>query len=218
MTRRRLSLRRFGADEQGTTLVELAMVLPLFLLLFFALIDFGRLAYQWMGSEKAMGIAARIATVRAPACGPDLVPETYTRGTSTTERYGTNCNAGPGICSLPAEVTCLGDVTNTTVAEIWNRIEPLMPNTATAANMRFRYSPDASNGDGVTQQIGFLGGPYVPTVTVELTGLTFQFVTPLSALADLASGVTGSDISSDLAMPDMSVSLPGEDLALGTNG
>lgn len=218
MTRLRTSLRRFGPDERGTTLVELAMVLPLFLLLFFGLIDFGRLAFQWMGSEKAMGVAARIATVRGPACGPDLVPEFYGRGAGTSAPYGTNCDAGGDICEVPAEVTCLGDAANATVAEIWDRIEPLLPADATVANLRFRYTADADSSDGVTQQIGFLGGPYVPTVTVELTGITFRFVTPLAGLADLATGVTGSTISTDIAMPSMSVSLPGEDLALGTNG
>ena len=212
----RIALRRFAAEDRGTTLVELAMVLPLFLLLFFALIDFGRLAYQWMGSEKAMGVAARIATVRGPACAG--VPESYGRGSDTTVRFGTNCNAVGGACSVPADVTCAGDIANPTVAEIWGRIEPLLPPDATAANLRFRYTADAATADGVTQQIGFLGGPYVPTVTVELTGLTFRFATPLSGLANLATGLTGSTISTDIAMPDMSVSLPGEDLALGTNG
>lgn len=216
MTPRTIPLRRFSADERGTTLVELAFVLPLFLLLFFAMIDFGRLAFHWVSAEKASAVAARIATVRLPAC--DGVPEVYLRGTDASGRFGQNCSDTPGICTTPAEITCLGDPDNPTASEIWGRIEPLLPNDATIANLRFRYSPDADASDGVTDQIGFLGGPYVPTVTVELTDLVFTFATPLSGLADLATGLTGAAISNDIPMPTMSVSMPGEDLALGTNG
>ena len=216
MTRPVRHPRGFAADESGTTLVELAMVLPLFFLLFFGLIDFGRLSWHWVGAEKATAIAARIATVRGPAC--EGVPDTYGRGDDTSARFGTNCRAGAGVCNLPAEVTCQGSASNATATEIWGRIEPLLPIDATIANLTFRYTPDGDTSDGVTQQIGFLGGPYVPTVTVELTGLTFSFATPLAALADLATGVSGSTISNDIAIPTMSVSLPGEDLALGING
>lgn len=216
MTGHRISWRRFAAEERGTTLVELAFVLPLFLLLFFAMIDFGRLAFHWVSAEKASAVAARIATVRLPAC--DGVPLVYERGSDTSGRFGMNCRDNPGICTAPAEVVCAGDPANPTANEIWTRIAPLLPNDATIADLRFRYSPDADMSDGVTDQIGFLGGPYVPTVTVELTGLIFSFATPLSGLADLASDLTGSAISNDIPMPTMSVSMPGEDLALGTNG
>jgi len=184
--------RRFTADERGATLVELAFVLPLFLLLFFAMIDFGRLAFHWGSAEKATSVAARIAAVRNPAC--DGVPEIYERGPDTSGRFGTNCSDTPGICTIPAEIVCAGDAANPTAGEIWGRIEPLLPNDAAIANLRFRYSPDADATDGIIDQIGFLGGPYVPTVTVELTGLTFTFATPLSGLADLATGLTGSTI------------------------
>lgn len=216
MTGRITSLRRFAADQRGTTLVELAFILPLFLLLFFAMIDFGRLSFHWVSAEKASAIAARIAAVRVPACPG--VPEVYDRGTYTSGRFGSNCRDTPGICTVPLEVVCAGNPENPTAAEIWTRIEPLLPNDATIENLRFRYSPDADTSDTVTDQIGFLGGPYVPIVTVELTGLAFRFATPLSGLADLATGVTGSTISNEIPMPTMSVSIPGEDLALGTNG
>jgi hypothetical protein len=104
---------------------------------------------------------------------------------------------------------------NETSVEIWRRIAPLLPNDATIANLRFTYS--ATAGDSASQ-IGFLGGPYVPTVTVELEGLKFRFATPLSGLADLARGAAGSTISNTIAIPAMSVSMPGEDLALGADG
>jgi hypothetical protein len=193
--------------------VELAFVLPLLLLLFFGLIDFGRLAFHWVGAEKASAVAARIAAVRPPACSG--LPETYERGSNISVRFGADCRAGAGICAVPPTVSCAGSLENETSVEIWRRIAPLLPNDATIANLRFTYS--ATAGDSASQ-IGFLGGPYVPTVTVELEGLKFRFATPLSGLADLARGAAGSTISNTIAIPAMSVSMPGEDLALGADG
>jgi hypothetical protein len=76
--------------------------------------------------------------------------------------------------------------------------------------LRFSYTYDA--------RLGFLGGPYVPVVTVEMEDVTFDFVTPLAGLAALASATGTSAIGSTVTMPSMSVSLPGEDLAQGEDG
>lgn len=198
--------------ERGTTLVELAVVLPLFLLVFFALIDFGRLGFSYMMAEKATAIAARIAVVRPPACAG--VPAINTRGPVPTgtvpPAYGTACNAGTGICAVPAAVSCAGDTANPTVNEIWPAISILLPKDATAANLRFSYSYDPA--------LGFLGGPYVPMVTVELTTLDFRFVTPLASLAALAGAAPGSGPPQTLTFPPMSVTLSAEDLADGDPG
>lgn len=206
-------LRRLARDEAGATLVEFAFALALLLLLFFGLIDFGRLAHQWVAAEKATSLGARIASVRPPAC-LQAVPDSYVRptGSTLTVPFGTSCTHPSSPCAVPAVVSCTGNMTNATVSEIWGRIAPLLPSGATAANLRFRYAPDYA------RQVGFLGGPYVPAVTVEITGLVFQFATPLGGLADLASGTTGSTISNAILMPAMSASVPGEDLALGNDG
>jgi len=72
------SIRKFARDMGGTTLVELAIVLPIFLLIFFGLIDFGRMGAEYVMAEKAMQRAARIAAVRPPACAG--VPTAISRG------------------------------------------------------------------------------------------------------------------------------------------
>ena len=54
-------LRRCARDNNGATLVEFAVVLALFLLIFFGLIDFGRLAFNYVTAEKAMQVASRVA-------------------------------------------------------------------------------------------------------------------------------------------------------------
>jgi Flp pilus assembly protein TadG len=205
-------LRSFWHDEDGTTLIELAVVLSLFLLIFFGLLDFGRLAFHYVTAEKAMYTAARIAAVRPAACAG--VPQTNVRGTvaanTTPPKFGSNCSSGASVCFNPGTVTCAGSATNTTANEIWARVGGVLPNDATISNIRYTYSYDPN--------LGFLGGPYVPIVTVEIQNLNFQFITPLSSLVGLAGATPATGLGSAIAFPPMSVSMPAEDLALGNNG
>ncbi|MFN0114974.1 MAG: TadE/TadG family type IV pilus assembly protein [Paracoccaceae bacterium] len=206
------TLRRFLKDDSGTTLVELAIVLPVFLLLFFGTIDIGRLGSEYVMSGKAMQIAARMAAVRPAACAG--VPNLNSRGVvapgTVPPRYGASCSSGANVCANPGLIACAGSTANPTANEIWTAVSPILPANATPANLRFVYSYDAN--------LGFLGGPYVPVVTVELQNLSFQFVTPLGGLAALARAPTAGPPAQSIPFPSMSVSLPGEDLALGEAG
>ncbi len=199
---------RFRRDETGSTLVELAIVVPLFFLIFFGLLDFGRMGYRFVIAEKAMQEAARVAAVRPAACGG--VPQSYASGGNTNFPFGTDCSAGANICAAPATVTCLGNAGNPTALEVWNRMEPVLPNAATIANLRFSYAYDPN--------MGFLGGPYVPVVTVEIVNLDFQFATPLGGLASMATNSGSSTLSTTIPFPNFSVSLPAEDLNQGEAG
>lgn len=208
----RRALRRLRRDQNGASMVEYSIVLGLFLLLFFALIDFGRLAYSFVLAEKAVQIAARTAAVRPPVCAgvpavnlrPDPVPP-------GSPAFGADCGTAGGICAAVDPVTCLASEATAgsqlaTANEIWTRIETLMPTDATRANLRFTYA------DG---QIGFLGGPYVPLMTVEIVGLNFEFVSPLGALAGLAGGTATTLGEAPITFPRISVSITGEDLMQG---
>jgi hypothetical protein len=210
--RLQMLLRRFERDENGTTVVELAVVMPLFLLLFFGLIDFGRMAFHYVTAEKAMQVAARVAAVRAPACAS--VPLFYQRPSSGAPvpppAFGTSCSAGANICAAEATVQCSGTTANATSNEIWALIRGALPNNATVGNLRFIYTQDPN--------IGFLGGPYVPVVTVELQNLNFEFVSPLGALVGLTGATASGTLGADIPFPTMSVSLPAEDLDIGDNG
>lgn len=222
------ALRRFLRSEDGTTLVELTIVIPIFLLIFFALIDFGRMGAEYVMADKAMQIASRIAVVRPPLlpqyCSNQVVPTRNFRGTSpSAPKFGTLCSAGTSgtVCADPGPIICGPQAGNPlsdpTLTDIWNAIAPLMPAGATEANLSFRYDPDDPN-DPNDPQLGFLGGPYVPIVTVDLVNLQFTFVTPLSGLAALAGSGSASAFGPSLPFPAMSMSLPGEDLDLGENG
>jgi Flp pilus assembly pilin Flp len=210
---RRSSLRdalaRFRRAEDGASLVEFSLVVLLFLFLLFAIIDFGRLANALVGANKATQIAARIATVRPPACPG--VPAMNTRPASgaTAVTFGTLCRFGTGTCNDPGEFSCTGDAANATANEIFTAVVPLLPPGTEIDNLRFRYSYD--------QNLGFLGGPYVPMVTVELEDVDFIFVSQLGQFVRFLTG-NNSNLGSDLDILGVSVSLPGEDLAQGTGG
>ena len=201
-------LRRFAGDEGGATLIEFSLVVLLFLFLLFAIIDFGRLAHSWTAAQKATQVAARIAAVRPPACPG--VPVLNSRGAAGSGiTFGTLCRAGAGVCADPGLVSCSGVSTNATTAEIFAQIRPLLPVGATEGNLRFTYRFDPN--------LGFLGGPYVPMVTVDLQGLEFVFV---SNLGLMITPITGQQttLGANIPLPRMSISVPGEDLALGTAG
>jgi Flp pilus assembly protein TadG len=204
--------RRFLRDEQGATVVELAIVIPLLMLLMFGLLDYGRLFWIEAMAQKATSIAARTAAVRPPVCSG--VPETIGLAASApndgTVKFGTLCRAG-GICASGGTQTCALDTATASGLEIWNRIAPLMPPGSTAANVQISYSFDG--------RIGFLGGPYSPVVTAELVNLTFRFASPLGSLGALAASdaSVSAALSNTVPLPNMSVSMPGEDLASGAS-
>jgi Flp pilus assembly pilin Flp len=223
------AIRKFARSEEGTTLVEFAVCITLFLLILFAVLDFGRLGYNWVVAEKAMQRAVRVAAVRPPIC--ENVPQFNQRADPSDDRFGagTLCRSEPDLC-LNATQQCLLSNPDTSVpaasdtaTEIWNLIEPLMPANATSANVLIRYDYD--------ERLGFLGGPYVPMVTAELGSDTngdgnftdadndfaFTFISPLSALAAQTTGAS-NDIPNSIPFPDISVSLPAEDLNVGTGG
>ena len=58
-SRRLLWLSRFRSDERGTQLLEVAIVIPILLLLFGAVAEFGRYFYEYTTAAKAARVGAR---------------------------------------------------------------------------------------------------------------------------------------------------------------
>jgi hypothetical protein len=63
--------RRFAREERGTQLVELAVVLPVLLLLFGATAEFGRFFYTYQTLSKATRAGARYLTINTPVADKD---------------------------------------------------------------------------------------------------------------------------------------------------
>ncbi|QUJ77916.1 pilus assembly protein [Sulfitobacter albidus] len=200
----RLRINRALRDEDGATLVEFALVTALFLLILFTLIDFARLGFTNVLAEKATERAVRMAVVRPAVC--DGLPLGNARGIIGTLSIdipnGTRCTERAGLCHTPATQTCTGDLSHPTVAAIWAQVAPLMPTNAGPENLAFSYSFDPA--------LNRVGATYNPIVTVEITDLTFDFISPLGALAAAAGASGQRDLGESFAFSSMSASLPAE--------
>ena len=208
LARRAASFRR---ADSGAAMVEFGLVAVLFFYLFYVALDFGRFAYSRVLAQKAVDLAVRTAVVRAPACAALDKDLTNVRGTvsdgTIPPRFGTSCSAGANVCATVATVTCNGVASNPTANEIWTRIAPLLPPDATIANLSFSYSYDVN--------LGFLGGPYTPMVTVDLALPDFQFISPLGPFMVHFGAAQADAIGPSVAYGSFSMSLPAEDLNLG---
>ena len=93
------------------------------------------------------------------------------------------------------------------MAEIWPMIDGALPMGTTPANLQITYSYDPN--------LGFLGGPYVPIVTITLTDAWFTFVSPLGSILSLTGSTAETMPEQSLPFPPLSVSMPAEDLSGG---
>jgi Flp pilus assembly protein TadG len=102
---RRLPRPRFlrrARSERAQSLVEFALVLPLFLLLLFALVDFGRAFFTWQVVTNASREGARAGAVQSTAAEID------------TKIYESFCSAWPDASSCALDTTKL-TITKTNV-------------------------------------------------------------------------------------------------------
>ena len=196
----------FAHNEDGAALIEFAVVLSIFLLMVFGLIDFARLGFSNVLAEKATETAVRMATVRPVVC-PN-VPATNQRGLvgalSLDLPNGTACTARSGLCQDAGVQQCKGSVDSATVAEIWAQVQPLLPVNATPDHLQFSYHYDAN--------LNRVGAPYSPIVSVAVVDLPFNFISPLGQLASLAGAKGADDLGASFTFPTMSASLPAENL------
>ncbi len=202
----RAVLARLSRDDSGATLVEFAIVTAIFIFILFGMIDFARLGYSYVMANKATDMAVRMAVVRAPAC--NNVPVLNQRGLigilSLDLPNGSSCTERDGLCVDAGTISCTGDAQMATAAQIWARIAPLLPNDAEIGNLNFSYRYDPA--------LNRVGTYYSPVVSVELTGLDFQFISPLGGLAAFAGAANASSLGTAIRFPSMNASLPAEDL------
>ena len=91
-------LHRFRQTEAGQSLVEFTMILPIFLVLMFGLVDFGRGFYTWLLVTNAAREGAGVAAVQAD------------KSTIDARIYDSFCSTYPSDCSLdPAKLAITKD-------------------------------------------------------------------------------------------------------------
>jgi len=208
----RTLFRRLVRDQTGTTTIEFTIVMLLFFMLTFGIVEFGYLWFQWNSASKAAQLGARMAAVSDPVWGSlTALTSTGTAGGPWQTAYsvtchGTNATGSTGACSgtsntgytaaaMQRLVFGRGDTACGTIGtdgdagmcDIFDRITP--------QNVNINYQ---NTGLGFA---GRPGGP-VPTITVSLTGLTYQFF----ALGTLLG-------FGDVTMPPFTVTMTGEDLS-----
>ena len=83
-------LKRFRNNEAGQALVEFTMILPIFLVLLFGIVDFGRAFYTWLIVTNAAREGARVAAVQAPQA--DVQARIWE---SLCESYPSDCTLDP---------------------------------------------------------------------------------------------------------------------------
>ena len=172
--------RHLWADRRAAIAAEFALVLPLFLIFVFGIIDAGRYLYTVNRAEKATQMGARYAV------STDMIPTglaTYSfattggipQGSSVPQSSfgGATCTSTGCACNAGATCPPLGTASTTAFNNIVTRMRAIMPEIQ-AANVvvEYGYSGLGYSGDP--------NGPDVaPLVTVRLTGMNFQPITTL---------------------------------------
>jgi hypothetical protein len=197
-------------DQTGTTMVEFSIVMVLFFLLTFGLVEFGYLLYQYNSAAKAAQVGARLAAVSDPVWTPlTTLTSSGTPGSAWQTNYNVTCGGSSQTCSGTSagaaltygsaamqrivygrgQTTCgvVGTDGDAGMCDIYDRITP--------QNVQIEYQ---NTGLGFA---GRPGGP-VPTITLTLTGLTYQFF-----------GLAGLMGFNTITMPDFKVTMTGEDLS-----
>jgi hypothetical protein len=207
-------LRHLGRDQSGTTTIEFTIVALLFLLLTFGLVEFGHMFWQYNSAAKAVHLGARLAAVSDPVwSGLPELEDTGTPGGAWETSYAVVCDGDAGDCTDLGEgqydeaaMECLvfGRATGETPCD--TECDPAGIDEY-LAGMCDRFGRIAPENVVVTYShtgLGFAGRPGgpVPTVTVQLKDLDFEFLA-LGGLLGLQP----------IEMPPFTVTMTGEDLS-----
>ncbi|MFN0147609.1 MAG: TadE family protein [Dehalococcoidia bacterium] len=118
--------RNWRNGQSGQALVEFSLILPVFLMLLFGLVDFGRGFYTWQLVTNAAREGARAAAVQSDSAGVDA------------KLYGSFCSAWPTPSSCALDTTKMtvtktniqgarGQQTTVVVAYTFNFVTPIGP-------------------------------------------------------------------------------------------
>jgi Flp pilus assembly pilin Flp len=208
---------RFVRDGAGAVLVEATVVMSLMFIFILGSVDFMYAFYQWNAASKAVQVGVRLAAVSDPvavglhnlstAVANSFVPPGASmpgffvrcEGKSETCTCSGAC-AGVGAYNRAAMDTIVFGRGSSSCADARSFYQAGMCDIfsrITAANVVIVY---AQTGLGYA---GRPGGP-VPTITVSLQNLPFQFF--------FLSGVMGFD---KIQIPALTTSMTAEDMASG---
>lgn len=201
---RRPVLKRFASDARGASMVEFSIIAFLVFAVTGGLVDFLNGFYQWNSATKALQQGARLASISDPVAASLKTLTGLETGAVPGDSFPYfKIGCGQGSCSEggydgnamntiiyghPNQSACgtVGGGTRLAMCHIFRRIKP--------ENVKITYEHTG---------LGFAGRPggAVPTITLELTGLQFEFV--------FLNGLLGFD---PIEMPAMKTTATGEDM------
>lgn len=210
-------LHRLHRDQSGTAMIELSIVIVLFLLLTFGVVEFGYMLWQYNSAAKAAQLGARMAAVSDPVWG-DLrdLEDTGTPGAAWEIEYEVVCSGEDEECTSVGTDDVDADTYDSVAMDclVFGRSQTTPPCDTECAETGIdgenglcdRYNFVAPENVSITYShtgLGFAGRPGgpVPTITLRLTGLTFDFFA-VGALLGFQQ----------VTMPDFAVTMTGEDL------
>lgn len=178
-------LRRLAKDLAGATLVEMALVLPMLLVLTFGLVEFGVALWQYNSAEKATADAARYVATHGPlvaGLNDCIVATDAAAGTSCSEVGANGAPAGSWTgdsCAAPCQAAVM--------AEVVQRVQALAP----------FVEPQNVEVELRGSNFGYVGrGAPVPMITVRLVDLQYDFVAIDDLLGFGAVDMPGFDATS----------------------
>jgi Flp pilus assembly pilin Flp len=200
--RRKLSSWR---DQSGAVAVEFGLIGGIFIVLLMGMIDVGQAFWQFNQATKALHVGVRLAAVSDPISS-DLKTMTGISGTveegDPMPYFQRVCNGATRSCSGGAYDAA---AMNTIVYGRGNAACPTTPQAYPAMCQIFpRVQPQNVVVEYTQTGLGFAGRPGgpVPTITVRLTGLDFNFTVlngmlglPAIPMGRLSATVSGEDLS-----------------------
>jgi Flp pilus assembly pilin Flp len=197
--------RSFWADEAGASMAEFGLVAGTLVLVLMGVLDFGTAFWQYNQATKALQLGARLAAVSDPVSS-DL--KTYD-GTSSTVFPGDAMPYFERRCS-GAKSTCTNGTFDAAAlnAIVYGRGAtscPATPQRLPGMCSAFpRLRPRNVAIDYIQTGLGFAGRPggSAPTITVRLTGMTYDFIVlnrmlrlPPLSMSGLSVTTTAEDMS-----------------------
>jgi Flp pilus assembly pilin Flp len=192
-------------DDSGAVAVEFGLIGGIFIVLLMAMIDLGQAFWQFNQATKALQLGVRLAAVSNPVSS-DLKTMTGISGTveegDPMPYFKRVCSGATQSCS---EGTYDAVAIRTLVFGRGNTACPTAPQAYPAMCQIFpRIQPQNLVVEYTQTGLGFAGRPGgpVPTITVRLTGLSFNFTVlngmlgfPAIPMTRLTATVSGEDLS-----------------------
>ena len=205
-------LRSFRHNTRGASMVEFSIIAFLFFILLGGLVDFAIGFYQWNTASKGLQQGARLASVSDPVDSSlknwDGLDVSGTVPGGAFPVFTRVCNGATQSCSGGGSYS--SDAMDTIVYGRGQRTCGVVGADRTPAMCNVFGRIHRNNVIITYQQTGLdfagrPGGP-VPTITVEPTGLTFNFV--------FLNGLLGF---APITLPPMKTTATGEDMSTNWN-